>query len=397
MKKRLSIIVRLLLAVLGIGYIVYTVNWTDGVELREHIEGQPAPLKHYMPVVEGDMDARNQIETLVVVDKRTNPPTRITLTPDELRDSDRYILRPGFFSTLGHANVGLLLLGFALVSFTYPLQAWRWLILMRCQGLDVGYGKAMKLTMVGSFFNFCMPGSTGGDVIKAYYAAARSERRTVAIMSVIFDRIAGLLGLVILGGVVGLFSLDIPLVRHITLYVWIGAGVFLLCASIYFSRRARKSLGLDWVISKLPMQGLFKRVDEAAVSYRDSKKAVVASIALSVPVHIALTSATAVAGYALGMDTRFGLLMTVIPVIFLSGAVPITPQGAGVWEAIAGAMLVAPPAVTINQCVAMLVMIRLYQLAYSLSGSVFLLTGDVHMHPERAEATAPESDPATAA
>lgn len=392
MKKRLSIIVRVLLAVLGVGYIVYTVNWTDGVELREQVAGQDAPIKHYMPVIEGDMDPGKQVDTLVVLDKR-NPdqPARLTLTAEQLRDSDHYILRPGFISTLSHANVTLLLIGFALVSVTYPLQAWRWLILMRCQGLDVGYRKAMKLTMVGSFFNFCMPGATGGDVVKAYYAAARSERRTVAVMSVIFDRIAGLLGLIVLGGVVGLFSLDIPLVRHITIYVWIGAAAFLLGASIYFSRRARKMLGLDWLISKLPMQGLFKRIDEAAVSYRDSKKAVLASIALSVPVHIALSTATAVAGYAMGMDTRFGLLMTVIPVIFLSGAVPITPQGAGVWEAIAGAMLVAPPAVTINQCVAMLVMIRLYQLTYSLSGSIFLLTGDVHMHPER-----DETEPATA-
>ena len=50
--------------------------------------------------------------------------------------------------------------------------------------------------------NVELPGSTGGDVVKAWYAARQApSRRTAAVMSVIVDRIVGLLALIMLGGV----------------------------------------------------------------------------------------------------------------------------------------------------------------------------------------------------
>jgi hypothetical protein len=105
-----------------------------------------------------------------------------------------------------------------------------------------------------------------------------------------------------------------------------------------------------------------------------------------VPVHLMLATSTALAGYAMGMETKFGLLLTVIPVIFLSGAIPIAPpQGAGVWEYLGKTMLNNPPFVTMNQIVAMLMMIRIYQLLCSLTGSIYLLKGDVRLHPETAD------------
>ena len=40
--------------------------------------------------------------------------------------------------------------------------------------------------MVGAFYNAFMPGTTGGDLVKAYYAAKHApERRTRAVISVL--------------------------------------------------------------------------------------------------------------------------------------------------------------------------------------------------------------------
>src|SRR5690606_41348092 len=75
------------------------------------------------------------------------------------------------------ADVGLLIAGLLLVGLVTPLQAWRWLMLMRCRGLDPGYLKSLRLNLVGLFFNFCMPGMTGGDLIK------RSEEHTSELQS----------------------------------------------------------------------------------------------------------------------------------------------------------------------------------------------------------------------
>lgn len=390
-KRYLSLALRILLAAAGIAFIAWNVDWVDRVEVRPGAArfpdlGQPTLMK----VVAGSVDPHHQADTLTVEPPAVAgaTPNPVELTNEELSDTDHYLLRPSFLTTVRHAHRGLLLLGLLLVAPVYPAQAYRWLILMKARGLDVTYGQALKLTMVGAFFNYCMPGSTGGDVVKAFYAARRKELRTEAVMSVVFDRIAGMVGLVLLAGVVSLFILHEPLAKRIAQNLWIGAAALILAAAIYFSRRIRRVLGVDRLLSKLPGRNLLAKLDAAALAYADHKGAVLASMAMSVPIHFALVTATAVAGYAMGMDRAFagfGLLLTVIPVIFLAGSLPITPQGAGIWEAIGKQMLDHPPQVTMNQIVAMLLMIRLYHLAYSLVGSVYLLRGDVHMHPERGE------------
>jgi len=73
-------------------------------------------------------------------------------------------------------------------------------MLLEAQDIHMGQGRAFVLNMVGSFYNSFMPGSTGGDLVKAYYAAKHTTHRTRAVMTVIIDRILGLLALIILGG-----------------------------------------------------------------------------------------------------------------------------------------------------------------------------------------------------
>lgn len=395
MKKHVSILLRIVFAAVGIAYIAWSVDWIDRVEVRPGTRlptGLMVEVTSLLPVIEGDVNPRRQDEPLVLdgnpalaVTARTGRPVPVTVTAADLNDPQRYLLRPSFITTLAHADVSLLLLGLVLVAPAFPVQAYRWWILMKSRGLPVTYGKALKLTMVGCFFNYCMPGSTGGDVVKAYYAAQRTDRRTDSVMSVIVDRVTGLLGLVALAGVVGLMMVHEPLARTITINIWLLVLVMGVCAAVYFSDRIRQRTGLNWVLRKLPAQSLLTRIDDAARAYRTNKRAVLVAVLVSIPVHLALASATAIAGYAMGMETSLGLLLTVVPVIFLSGAFPITPQGAGVWEALGYLMLLPTGTATMNQIVAMLMMIRLYQLAFSLTGSFFLLRGDVHLHPERDE------------
>ncbi len=50
-------------------------------------------------------------------------------------------------------------------------------------------------------------------------------------------------------------------------------------------------------------------------------------------------------------------------------------------EAIGEQLLVNPPLCTFNQLVGILMLSRLFQLFYSLLGALFLLKGDIHLHP----------------
>jgi uncharacterized protein (TIRG00374 family) len=71
----------------------------------------------------------------------------------------------------------------------------RWYVLVRAQDLPFKLSDAMRLGLVGFFFNTFLPGSIGGDVVKAAFLAREQSRRTVAVATVLLDRAIGFWGL----------------------------------------------------------------------------------------------------------------------------------------------------------------------------------------------------------
>jgi uncharacterized protein (TIRG00374 family) len=72
----------------------------------------------------------------------------------------------------------------------------RWFLLVRAVGLPFRLSDALRLGMVGYFFNNFLPGSVGGDVLKAAFLAREQDRRTVAVATVIMDRMIALWALI---------------------------------------------------------------------------------------------------------------------------------------------------------------------------------------------------------
>lgn len=68
----------------------------------------------------------------------------------------------------------------------------RWYVLVRAQDLPFTLINALRLGLIGLFFSTCFPGSVGGDVVKAYCIAREQDRRTVAVATVVIDRVVGL-------------------------------------------------------------------------------------------------------------------------------------------------------------------------------------------------------------
>jgi uncharacterized membrane protein YbhN (UPF0104 family) len=79
----------------------------------------------------------------------------------------------------------------------------RWFVLVRAQNLPFTLHSAVRLGFIGFAFNNLLPGSVGGDIIKAAGIAWRQERRTVAVATVLIDRLVGLCGLFWLVALVG--------------------------------------------------------------------------------------------------------------------------------------------------------------------------------------------------
>jgi glycosyltransferase 2 family protein len=95
------------------------------------------------------------------------------------------------------AVAGLFTAFSALVTFV------RWYLLVRAQDLPFTLTSALRLGMVGYFFNTLLPGSVGGDLVKAVGIARGQQRRTVAVATVLIDRAIGLWALVWLVALLG--------------------------------------------------------------------------------------------------------------------------------------------------------------------------------------------------
>ncbi len=90
----------------------------------------------------------------------------------------------------------------------------RWWKLVRAQDLPFSLRDAFRLGLVGYFFNTFLPGSVGGDLLKAAFIAREQQRRTVAVSTVLIDRGVGLWGLIALTAIVGgvFWLLDDPII-----------------------------------------------------------------------------------------------------------------------------------------------------------------------------------------
>ena len=88
------------------------------------------------------------------------------------------------------------------------------------------------------------------------------------------------------------------------------------------------------------------------------------------------------AGTALGLHIQPMFYFVAVPVIVLVGSIPISPQGAGVMEAMAY-ILTRSQGATVNEAVALTMSIRVVQILWNLTGGTFVLRGGFHAQRNR--------------
>ena len=130
-------------------------------------------------------------------------------------------------------------------------------IILGVQKLKISLGESVYLTFIGNFFNNFLPTSIGGDLVKAYYATKKSERKLESFSAVFFDRFFGFLSIGLLA-FLGLLFMN----RHIKdPQVFWGCLVFSVVVLVSFI------LFLNKAITK----AIFSRLLHLPAFQRDSK------------------------------------------------------------------------------------------------------------------------------
>jgi uncharacterized membrane protein YbhN (UPF0104 family) len=244
-------------------------------------------------------------------------------------------------------SIGYFALSLATFTVAQVIIAFRWWLLLRVQEVHIAVRTAVRLFFLGLFYNNVMPGSVGGDLLKAWYITKHTDKRLAGVLSVVVDRVIGLVGLVVMAAVVYLLYMHGPvgsstqaqpggaeswLGRHKSLILWGLAGtsvaVVIGLIRFYGLARLREALRRAWHRGI----GVLAGVRDALVLYCSKPltlfwAAVLTFIAQSIQI-----VAFWLLGRNLGITAGPEQYFVIFPVVWVIGALPISVAGLGVVE-----------------------------------------------------------------
>jgi uncharacterized membrane protein YbhN (UPF0104 family) len=220
----------------------------------------------------------------------------------------------------------------------------RWRIALRVQGLEIPFAEITRISFVAHFFNAFLLGSTGGDVVKAWYVARLTHhKRAEAALTVVVDRLLGTLALLLFA------ALMIPLAWHataadplflryrryqavallvggmaVTAAVLVAVGFYtdLLAEQSKFGRSFRRLPQGEGIARALAACRLFGR-------HRGFLRA---TAGFSLLINLSIVGTFLCLASGLGLEVPQGVLWFVVPAVVCVAALPITPSGLGVRE-----------------------------------------------------------------
>lgn len=202
------------------------------------------------------------------------------------------------------------------------------------------FSKMFLAGWIGQFFNSVLPGSVSGDFVKIFYLRKLDQKLTkkFLILSVFVDRIVGLMGLILLGGIASVYSYtdlislstDVKFLTHVNMLLAIGIMIsisFLFIAPnlpykiSHYLKKINIAL-MNSIITKL------ENIWEDLIIFKHKLLALIGLSMLIQGVAILifwwLTSPFAQGNF--NLITSFSIM----PIGFISTALPIAPAGLGV-------------------------------------------------------------------
>lgn len=252
---------------------------------------------------------------------------------------DRNVL----LTTLATANYWYLSLALVLFMVAVITNAVKWYILLRAQGIPVPMAAVTNYTFVGFFFNNFLPANVGGDVMRGYGLARYTERSAEAAVSVIVDRIIGLLAFMFTAVVAALIAVSVvpassavanqALAKNLTqveIVAIVGMLVIVAAFAVMLSHRLRQLIGKIFTIKFLkPLLPLYQRISGAFGAYRHQYGALLGAFAVGV-VTVLLTGLVDMAIVA-GLNGQIPPIYIFLlnPIIAVALIAPISIGGLG--------------------------------------------------------------------
>lgn len=249
-------------------------------------------------------------------------------------------------NAIRHADWRWLVIGWLCYGLVETLATVRWQILLRVQGIALGWLRCGVLVIIGLFFNMFLPGLIGGDAMRLYFMFKQQpEKKTGITLSVAMDRLLGLFSIITIAAVVVFFRFQwlqrFPQTAHIT-YVALGllAGILSFVVALFLV----VSFGaLDRLPKRLPLRHLILESGQALGLYRQKIGRTVIAYFLTIGSHLAYYLSFYCASRALITPLTRGAsvpdMLSIMPLVNTITSLPISVGGVGVRETLFQQML----------------------------------------------------------
>lgn len=250
--------------------------------------------------------------------------------------------RQQMVEALHTANLVWLIPGFVSFGLVLLIGTIRWNLLMQVQGIRMGFFRVWQLVMIGMFFNLCLPGGVGGDLVKVFFAMREAPKSKSAVfLSIVADRSTGMFALILVSiGVFGYFHgilMSLPMVRAFLLVVsiifcgFIGLIVMgLIIDRFHLANR---------LPAKMPGYAAILDIARAFSVYARAWKAIVVAIGLSLLLNLFIFGTAIFAAFAFVGNPGAAAMTSVIPIVNTISSLPISLAGIGVREKLFATML----------------------------------------------------------
>lgn len=283
-----------------------------------------------------------------------------------------------FACTLGIFGLSQLLIGV------------RWWLLLRTQGIFISYWAAVRLYLLGWFYNNVMPSSVGGDLVRLWYVTKHTDKKFEAALSVLVDRVIGLVSTLFIAAffyVVFLRSegkkidfvasngLLASLWRYKRWLLWIGLAVAAMVAALLLVGKSRAMLKTLWSHFYAHAATALKKLGNACVLYSRKPAALLAAFGLTVVLQIMAITGFWFLGVNLGIEASIKYYYVFFTLVWVIGAIPVSIGGAVVIEVVLAGLFVKFAGVDETAAAALALCQRFVWVLASLPGAVIHLVG----------------------
>ena len=233
-------------------------------------------------------------------------------------------------------------IGFILLDQSFVALRLKIIILTKAKEA-ISIFKLLIINWIGLFFNSVLPGAVTGDLVKIFYIRDmdRSLPKDFIFLGVFMDRVIGLIGLITVGTFFSLFNYNTltTLSENVKHLVHINMLLFLviLIAAFFFLFFHQVPLKISAKLKNYPLLNsimpIFDRVWETFILFK-SRIWELFLCSLAVQFFAILIFWYLVHPYAEGGELDLAIMAAVLPMGFISIAIPIAPAGLGVGHAV---------------------------------------------------------------